>query len=256
MDAGRNIVLSVALHFMAIAMVVEGHIGGTSRIPPAGDISVSLESETPERPATPDRAAVPEPAAAARTPAAATQKTTAAAVRPAAGTTPPAVHPPVTAPLKTEKTVSTGGAAGAAPPAGQAADPSATSAPVPVTGISAGTSGGDGFSLLQSAKQGTGRNPVYRTGQRAGSDILSVIRAAIFKAKYYPFMAKKKEIEGTATVEFTISGKGYPENIRIVQASGSDILDAAAKETITRAAPFPLAGGSIRVPIVYKLERD
>ncbi|MDA8082473.1 MAG: TonB family protein [Nitrospiraceae bacterium] len=256
MDAGRNIVLSVALHFMAIAMIVEGHIGGTSRIPPAGGISVSLESETPERPATPDRAGAPEQVATSRTPAAATQKTEAAAVRPAAGTTPPAVHPPVTAPLKTEKTANAGAAAGAAPPAGQAAGPSATSAPAPSTGISAGTSGGAGFSLLTSAKQGTGRNPEYRTRQRAGSDILSVIRAAIFKAKYYPFMAKKKEIEGTATVEFTISGKGYPENIRIVQASGSDILDDAAKETITRAAPFPLASGSIRVPIVYRLEKD
>lgn len=91
-------------------------------------------------------------------------------------------------------------------------------------------------------------------GNRAGnSDVIGIIRAAIEKAKNYPPLAKKRGIEGTAATEFTINSRGYPENIRIVRSSGSDILDTAAKNTVLKASPFPFVNGGIEVPITFRL---
>lgn len=103
-----------------------------------------------------------------------------------------------------------------------------------------------------------GGSPPHGTGDRGTgkSDVIGAIRAAIEKAKNYPPLAKKRGIEGTATTEFTINGKGYPENIRIVRSSGSDILDTAAKNTVLKASPFPFVKGGIEVPITFRIEKE
>ena len=84
---------------------------------------------------------------------------------------------------------------------------------------------------------------------------VNTIRAAIEKAKSYPPLARKRGLEGTVTAEFTISAKGYPENIRIVRSSGHEILDSAAKKTILRASPFPSVKGSLEVPITFRIAK-
>ena len=88
------------------------------------------------------------------------------------------------------------------------------------------------------------------------TDAVAAIRAALERAKYYPLIAKRRGIEGTATVEFSVDIKGMPENIKIIQGSGSDILDSAALATVTRGAPFPHSIRTIKVPISFKLEKD
>lgn len=87
------------------------------------------------------------------------------------------------------------------------------------------------------------------------ADSIGAIRRAIDKAKHYPAIAKKRGVEGTAFIEFTINGMGHPENVRIVRSSGSDTLDAAALQTIAAAAPFPLVTGILELPIAYRLEK-
>ncbi len=87
------------------------------------------------------------------------------------------------------------------------------------------------------------------------SDVVNTIRAAIERAKNYPPLARKRGIEGTATTEFVINEKGYPEDVRIVHSSGSDILDAAAKNTVLRASPYPPVRGGIEVPITFRIEK-
>ncbi len=86
--------------------------------------------------------------------------------------------------------------------------------------------------------------------------IMKTIRDAIEKAIIYPPIARKRGIEGTVTAEFTINNKGYPENIKIVYSSGFNILDSAAKNTIVKAAPFPVVKGDIEVPITFRLRKD
>ena len=84
---------------------------------------------------------------------------------------------------------------------------------------------------------------------------VNTIRAAIERAKSYPPLARRRGLEGTVTAEFTISAKGYPENIRIVRSSGHEILDSAAKKTILRASPFPSVKGSLEVPITFRIAK-
>ncbi|MBM4136805.1 MAG: energy transducer TonB [Nitrospira sp.] len=99
------------------------------------------------------------------------------------------------------------------------------------------------------AAQNTGKNQL-------GNRILEGfegIRAAIEKAKDYPFLARKKKIEGTVITEFNINSTGYPEDIRVERGSGSELLDSAAIKIVKRAAPFPRVNGKIVVPITFKL---
>ncbi|MGE5301031.1 MAG: energy transducer TonB [Acidobacteriota bacterium] len=84
---------------------------------------------------------------------------------------------------------------------------------------------------------------------------VNTIRAAIERAKRYPPLARRRGLEGTVTAEFTISARGYPENIRIVRSSGHEILDSAAKKTILRASPFPAVKGILEVPITFRIAK-
>ncbi len=107
----------------------------------------------------------------------------------------------------------------------------------------------------QEASQRSHGGEKGKTASGGDHEVIHTIRAAIEKAKSYPPLARKRGIEGTATTEFTINSRGYPENIRISNSSGSDILDAAAKNTVLRASPFPVVSGGIEVPITFRLER-
>jgi TonB family protein len=89
-----------------------------------------------------------------------------------------------------------------------------------------------------------------------GLDVLGAIRASIERVKSYPPLARERGVEGTVTAEFTINAKGIPENITVVRSSGFQILDAAARDTILRAAPFPHVRASIEVPITFSLKKE
>jgi protein TonB len=106
----------------------------------------------------------------------------------------------------------------------------------------------------QKPSPATGPQYTHTAVQSGSEDFARKIRDAVHKAKYYPLLAKKRGIEGKTTVEFTINIKGNPENIRVVKSSGSEILDSAAVETITRAAPLPVAAGKVEVPIIFMLK--
>jgi TonB family protein len=98
-----------------------------------------------------------------------------------------------------------------------------------------------GFSRIESSHKGNTNNPY------------DLIRAAIEKAKTYPFLARKKRIEGTVITGFTINSKGYPQDIKVEKSSGYEILDSAAIKIVIKAAPFPEVNGEILAPITFKL---
>ena len=100
--------------------------------------------------------------------------------------------------------------------------------------------------------QGIGR---MSSGSSSSPDIYRVIRAAIEKSLIYPPIAKKRGIEGTTIAAFSINGRGQPENIRIILSSGSQILDAAARETIVKAAPLPPVNRSFEIPVTFRLKK-
>jgi len=84
-------------------------------------------------------------------------------------------------------------------------------------------------------------------------DLYASIRNAIDRAKVYPLLARKKKIEGTVIMEFIITNKGYPQDIRIEKSSEHEILDSAAIKTVKNAAPLPHIQGKIIIPIRFKL---
>ena len=80
------------------------------------------------------------------------------------------------------------------------------------------------------------------------------IRAALQANLVYPYMARKKQMEGSVTVSFRINQTGNPEAIRILKGSGYSILDAAARETVVKASPFPTKNNAVEVPITFTLK--
>ena len=97
---------------------------------------------------------------------------------------------------------------------------------------------------------GTGKEKAVGSGPRA----IGAIRDAIERAKTYPVLARRRNQEGTVVTEFSINAKGMPENVRVTGSSGFSLLDTAARETIVKAAPFPLVKGRIEVPISFVLK--
>jgi protein TonB len=97
---------------------------------------------------------------------------------------------------------------------------------------------------------GTGKEKASGSEPR----VISAIRATVERAKSYPPLAKRRKQEGTVVAEFSINAKGLPENVRVTRSSGFSLLDSAARETIIRAAPFPVVNGRIEVLISFVLK--
>jgi TonB family protein len=83
--------------------------------------------------------------------------------------------------------------------------------------------------------------------------LFALIRQAIEKVKMYPFLARKRRIEGIVFISFTVNNKGYPQNIKIGKSSGYEILDSEAIKIVKNAAPLPYVQGGITVPISFRL---
>jgi TonB family protein len=94
---------------------------------------------------------------------------------------------------------------------------------------------------------------VHTIASQDGEDIYAIIRNAIEKAKTYPFLARKKKIEGTVIAAFRINAKGYPQDINIRESSGFEILDSAAINIVIKAAPFPHVVEPVEIPITFRI---
>ncbi len=84
-------------------------------------------------------------------------------------------------------------------------------------------------------------------------EIFEVIRTSIERAKTYPILARKKGIEGTVYISFRVNSEGKPQDIKILNSSGSNILDNATLHIVKKAAPFPYTDSPIEVPVVFRL---
>ena len=111
----------------------------------------------------------------------------------------------------------------------------------------------EGAFLHNSEPLGYGSPPSKQgdTGQK--KDYYALITAAIEKAKTYPFLARKKKIEGTVIAAFRINAKGYPQDINIRKSSGFEILDSTAMNIVTKAAPFPHVVEPVEIPITFRI---
>ena len=98
--------------------------------------------------------------------------------------------------------------------------------------------------------------PKSRKGGAYGQineDLFFKIRRQIEDAKIYPWLALRKKISGTVFVQFQIDEKGQPIKTKILESSGSRILDQETLNTLKRAAPYPIVTGVISFPLRYDL---
>lgn len=130
----------------------------------------------------------------------------------------------------------------------------------PAAGRTGSLAGSDTNVVSQhNSSGGTHSTPVAAGGgQQHGSagdaSLGQIIRAALQANLVYPYIARKKQMEGSVTVSFRINQTGNPEAIRILKGSGYSILDAAARDTVVKASPFPARNNSVEVPITFTLK--
>lgn len=90
----------------------------------------------------------------------------------------------------------------------------------------------------------------------ADASLKQRIRDALQANLVYPYIARKRRMEGTVLMEFRINGRGIPESVRIVKGSSYSILDEAARETVLKTSPLPATDNMIEVPIRFSLKVD
>jgi protein TonB len=91
---------------------------------------------------------------------------------------------------------------------------------------------------------------------------LREVIAKIQKVKRYPESARRNNWEGTAKVEFVLSGDGKVNSVILITSSKYTVLDEEAVEMVKRAAPFPqipkelgISELKLLLPIVFRLEK-
>jgi periplasmic protein TonB len=119
--------------------------------------------------------------------------------------------------------------------------------------------GSDGGRAGIGSGRGDGSGPGRANGNDGNASYLSAnfgyIRDRILKGLSYPAQARRMGWKGRVTISFIISDSGCAENIKVVESSGYQTLDAHAVKTIKSCQPFPRPPMRVEVviPIVYRI---
>lgn len=170
--------------------------------------------------------------------------------------------PAATAPKEVMR-IEAQGATEAAMPAAEASRESMTlpvGADVALKG--AGTTSGTGAKGEYAPASSHGRSgrisPSENTGT-GGFDLSAVaagFRERVEAAKWYPYTARRRGLEGMVLVKVTLSADGTLSAVTIIRSSGHSILDESALGLIRNISPFRHNTGreiSIELPIEYRL---
>jgi len=86
---------------------------------------------------------------------------------------------------------------------------------------------------------------------------LAEIRRRIQAAVEYPSRARRRGLEGVATVGFEIDrADGRARGIELVASSGHPSLDQAAERSVVRAGFLPWVYGRLHVPVRFALDEE
>ena len=107
----------------------------------------------------------------------------------------------------------------------------------------------------------TGANAGRGGGGQVGdprAELAARVGRAIAARKTYPEAARRRGLEGTLVIAFTVDERGTLLGARTAVSSGSDILDKAGLDLLR--SVFPIKNDShkrleLRIPIGYKLEQ-
>ena len=153
------------------------------------------------------------------------------------------------------------------PPSAVAVSPSPAAASAP-TGQ---TDGAPTFEVASGGPQAGGRGPGDASGAtgggRSGAGAAAdddddggdatrrAIRARIETHRRYPELARRRGIEGTVRLRFSIRADGTAGGIEVVEHA-DPLRDRAAEAALREAAPLPRLPGSIEIALRFRLTPD
>jgi len=98
--------------------------------------------------------------------------------------------------------------------------------------------------------------PQTSTHVISAQEIMDFLSAKLSTKKVYPEAAQQRRIEGKVRIGMSIAPDGSLASVRVLEKSGSAILDRAALALVSGVFPIPLQPGNsmeIAVTIEYKL---
>ncbi len=105
------------------------------------------------------------------------------------------------------------------------------------------------------AEEGSASKGKFDPGQNS-KEYDAAILARIEAVKHYPLSAKRRNIQGKVIVSFRIDQEGRPVMSRIVQSSGSGLIDEAALDAVRDGAPYPkspVGGHDMSAPLTVSI---
>jgi periplasmic protein TonB len=148
-------------------------------------------------------------------------------------------------------------------PAAPAGAISRTSQAFRGAGSHAGTGGG-GRGGGRGTGTGGGSGLGHGRGSGSGSALqgyLRDIRRLLEQHKNYPWLARRRNLQGVVVLVFTVTAGGQIESYRVSRSSGQDLLDEASKATIRRVGKFPPFPAALKrrkltveIPLAFRLK--
>ncbi|CAJ1411846.1 unnamed protein product [Effrenium voratum] len=96
----------------------------------------------------------------------------------------------------------------------------------------------------------------------SNADYLATLASWLARHKRYPRAARRRNLEGVATLSFTVNAAGNVLRYEVVKSSGYDVLDREVVNMLQRAEPLPSlpqdlgsATLDITIPIRFELAR-
>lgn len=117
--------------------------------------------------------------------------------------------------------------------------------PAPRTGSYSGQKNGiegEGSSLTGTKPAGVsvdGLEDTDRLNRDLDNAYKARIRSKLVRLRKYPKEARDQQLQGVATVRFTVNRQGVVSSSRLVRSSGHDIFDKEVMDLIKRCSPFP-----------------
>ena len=106
------------------------------------------------------------------------------------------------------------------------------------------------------------RRPSPLAGSLSREQYLSNLRATIEQHRGYPLAARRRHLEGTAVLRFSVSRNGQLFSMQLVRSSGEGLLDTAAMNAVRAVESFPVAPADVlgeqftlELPVVFRLTK-
>lgn len=103
---------------------------------------------------------------------------------------------------------------------------------------------------------------VQKASQEDRQRYFAALRRAIEGHKVYPMFARRRKLEGTVVLGFSISSSGRLMGARVTRSSGHSVLDDASLDAIRAASNLPMppanmiaTSTAVEVPVVFRLSR-